>query len=253
MNYQKIYNSLIDLAKSRNWTRKNSGCYVERHHIVPRSLGGTNNKENLVFLTAREHFVAHWLLFKFKVGEDKSKMARAWFRMCQTNDFQIRYSKHYEKARIAFSEHNPFRNEGFISSVKERMIKNNPMKNPKISSKVSQKLKGLMIGEKNGFYGKKHSTNSIEKVSGKNHYSKKEGYVSHPISEKQKVAISKANTGRKRTDLGQRNKENSSVWDITTPNGEQFIVKNLNEWAKLNKVNPSWLYRSRHGYKAIKL
>jgi hypothetical protein len=253
MDYQKIYNLLINRAKFRNWTRKNSGRYVERHHIVPRSLGGTNSKDNLVFLTAREHFIAHWLLFKFKNGEDKSKMARAWFRMCQSNDFQIRYSKNYEKARIAFSSHNPFKNKKIIDLVRERMLKNNPMKNPEISSKVSQKLKGLMVGEKNSFYGKKHSSNSIAKVSGDNHYSKRENYVPPRISEKQKQAISKANTGRKRDDLSCRNKENSSIWDITTPDGQKFIVKNLNEWAKTHEVNPSWLYRSRHGYKVIKL
>ena len=38
--------------------------YTERHHIIPKSLGGGNNKENLVNLTAREHFICHWLLTK---------------------------------------------------------------------------------------------------------------------------------------------------------------------------------------------
>jgi 5-methylcytosine-specific restriction endonuclease McrA len=59
MNYQKLYDQLIERAKLRVLDG-----YCEKHHIVPKSLGGSNNKENIVSLTAREHFLAHWLLFK---------------------------------------------------------------------------------------------------------------------------------------------------------------------------------------------
>jgi hypothetical protein len=253
MNYQTIYNSLINKAKLRNWTRKNTDIYLERHHIIPRSLGGDDSKENLVFLTAREHFLAHWLLFKIKSGIDKSKMANAWFRMCQQNDFQIRYSKHYEKARLAFSKHNPFKEKEVINIVKDRMTKNNPMKRPEVASKVSDKLKGLMIGEKNGFYGKKHNKETLKKISGENHYTKKEGHIPISISEEHKKAISTANKGRRRKDLSQRNKENSASWIISTPDGSTFKIKNLNEWAKENQVKPFWLYKNCHGYKAIKI
>lgn len=253
MNYQKIYDSLIIKAQLRDWTRKNTDTYLERHHIIPRSLGGDDDKDNLVFLTAREHFLAHWLLFKIKIGHEKSKMANAWFRMCQQNNFQIRYSKHYEKARIAFSNHNPFKEKEIIDIVKDRMTKNNPMKNSEISSKVSKKLKGLMVGEKNGFYGKKHKDETLKKISGENHYTKKEGYIPLTISEEHKEAISKANKGRKRKDLSQRNKENSSDWIVSTPEGNTFKIKNLNQWAKENQINPFWLYRNLCGYKVIKI
>jgi len=59
MNYLKHYNTLIFRAK---W-RKLEG-YVEKHHAIPRCLGGTNDAGNLVKLTAEEHFVAHQLLVK---------------------------------------------------------------------------------------------------------------------------------------------------------------------------------------------
>jgi hypothetical protein len=58
MNYTSHYESLV--AKARE--RKRPDGYVERHHIVPRSLGGDDAPDNLVWLTAREHFVAHVLL-----------------------------------------------------------------------------------------------------------------------------------------------------------------------------------------------
>jgi len=59
MNYQKHYNRLIERARNR----KLEG-YKERHHIVPRCLGGDDSKENLVDLTPEEHYVAHQLLVR---------------------------------------------------------------------------------------------------------------------------------------------------------------------------------------------
>lgn len=64
MNYQLIYKSLIE-SRRINTTPSD---YYEIHHIVPRSLGGTNGKSNLVKLTAREHFIAHLLLAKIHGG-----------------------------------------------------------------------------------------------------------------------------------------------------------------------------------------
>lgn len=62
MIYEKVYNSLIEKRK------KNIPIgYKEKHHIVPRSFGGNNRKSNLVYLTAREHFIAHYLLMKMQV------------------------------------------------------------------------------------------------------------------------------------------------------------------------------------------
>ena len=58
MNYKNIYDSLIKNALARG--RVNG--YRERHHIIPRSMGGSDEKNNLVELTAREHFIAHMCL-----------------------------------------------------------------------------------------------------------------------------------------------------------------------------------------------
>lgn len=63
MNYGKHYDLLIDRAKNRKYDG-----YVEYHHIVPRCLGGTDDKDNLVALTPEEHYVAHQLLVKIYPG-----------------------------------------------------------------------------------------------------------------------------------------------------------------------------------------
>lgn len=60
MDYRKIYNCLVD--KRRQDPPQN--CYVERHHIKPKCLGGNDEISNLVIFTAREHYIAHLLLAK---------------------------------------------------------------------------------------------------------------------------------------------------------------------------------------------
>ena len=66
MNYQRIYNQIIEQAK----TRQLEG-YKEKHHVIPKCLGGSNDKSNLVELTAREHFICHRLLCEIYPNNDK--------------------------------------------------------------------------------------------------------------------------------------------------------------------------------------
>jgi hypothetical protein len=71
--YTRTYYQIIARAKSRI----KPDCYTERHHIIPKSIGGTNDSENLVFLTAREHFICHKLLPKMVTGHAYYKMREA--------------------------------------------------------------------------------------------------------------------------------------------------------------------------------
>jgi len=57
MEYKKIYDQIIEKAKNRSLEG-----YKEQHHILPKSLGGDNSSDNLVYLTAKEHFLCHRLL-----------------------------------------------------------------------------------------------------------------------------------------------------------------------------------------------
>ena len=59
MNYKKIHDDIIQRSKNRIIQG-----YTEKHHIQPRCMGGTNEKNNIAILTAREHFIVHLLLFK---------------------------------------------------------------------------------------------------------------------------------------------------------------------------------------------
>lgn len=101
--YTKVYFSIINNAKNKHY----SG-YTESHHIIPKSLGGTNNIDNLVSLSGREHFVCHWLLTKMVSGLSKSKMVFALNCMLnRKNATMDRYaptSRLYEQMRSMLSE-----------------------------------------------------------------------------------------------------------------------------------------------------
>jgi hypothetical protein len=105
--YSKVYFSTIEKAKQRGWKKARGR---ERHHIIPQSLGGSNDKNNLVYLSCREHFLCHWLLVKMTEGESYHKMVYALMGMRAENEHQERYqtiftARVYEKYRIKQSEY----------------------------------------------------------------------------------------------------------------------------------------------------
>lgn len=76
--YTNWYQKLILTRKERILP---FGTYVEKHHIRPRSLGGSNDIDNLISLLPREHFIAHLLLARMHCGKDGMKMVHALRRM----------------------------------------------------------------------------------------------------------------------------------------------------------------------------
>jgi hypothetical protein len=106
MNYQRIYHQIINRAQAES-RKKSSKTYYESHHIFPRCLGGSNKRENLVLLTGREHFIAHWILTR--IYPENSKLAFAFWGMSnqKSTGQECRYtgsSRAYEEARELFSK-----------------------------------------------------------------------------------------------------------------------------------------------------
>jgi hypothetical protein len=86
--YTKWYESIIAKAQMRV---NNDGQYFEKHHIIPKSIGGTDTSENLVKLTPKEHFVCHMLLPKMTIGENRGRMIKAaWMIATMGNKYQKR-------------------------------------------------------------------------------------------------------------------------------------------------------------------
>ena len=77
MNWQRVYSELIHRARKRSTVYGYSEC----HHVIPKAHGGSDNPENLVQLTAREHFIAHWLLWR--IHRDRAT-ALAFRLLCDT-------------------------------------------------------------------------------------------------------------------------------------------------------------------------
>ena len=91
MNYNKLYTRFIE-------SRSQPIGYFEEHHILPRSLGGDNKPENLINLTAREHFIAHRILAKCFTGSKKRAMIYA-LNMFRNVDNKKDYQKYQITSR----------------------------------------------------------------------------------------------------------------------------------------------------------
>ena len=101
MNYYQIYRNIIEKAKNRS-----IDSYTETHHIIPKCMGGSNNKDNLVKLTPKEHFICHKLLHEIYPNENG--LVFAYWMMAKvksTNqDRKIRLtSREYEELKIKYS------------------------------------------------------------------------------------------------------------------------------------------------------
>ena len=118
MNYENVYTKLIEFRK----TNPAQG-YIERHHILPRSMGGTDDPSNLVKLTGREHWIAHLLLHKIHKLSQTAYACHIMAMNCEERGIpRIKNSRMYEAIRIECA---------------------------KYTSKISKKR----IGPKNGSYG----------------------------------------------------------------------------------------------------
>jgi hypothetical protein len=196
--YSKYYFNIIDSAKSRVLS---SDTYTERHHILPKSLGGNDSSANIIKLTAREHFICHWLLTKIVSPDKKVKMVFALHRMKSINKRQQRYStpitsRVFERNRIEHSK--------FIGAIN---------KGKKLSKETKQKI-------------------SIS-LKGKN--------LGKSCPEHQKQRLRELNTGKKCAPFSQEHKEKLSmaakqrIRKPYTEEQKQKMSESISEWWKSRK------------------
>lgn len=174
MNYSNIYTQLIDHAKSRKLSRKD--CYIEQHHIIPRAEGGTDDKSNLVNLTAREHYIAHLLLAKI-YNDAAMYSAVIYMQAGHGENRKYKFNSHlYAKMRIEFGNRTSKEQKG------RQAGKNNPMygrsifdfmtpekikqwrKNLLDACKKRRGLPGSMKGKHHTEESKKHISESMSRL-----------------------------------------------------------------------------------------
>jgi hypothetical protein len=180
--YTKIYFQIITKAQSE--TRfKSKENYFERHHIIPKSFGGSNKKNNLVLLTAKEHFICHLLLPFMCEDHNIYKMRTAFYRMCgkQPNTVKRYTSKSYHILKTKINR----------LCIKE----NHPTYGKKLSIEHKEKIKFTKLnngtwaqsGENHWNYGKTTSKESnikrSVKLKGKISATKNKIYINDGVFE----------------------------------------------------------------------
>lgn len=116
MNYNKIYNSIIEHAKQTQYDG-----YTESHHIIPKCICGTDSDDNLVNLTARQHYIAHLLLVKMYPGNNKLVFAAHMLTVGSNRSKERTANRRYEWLKKKASE--AHRNREFTEETRQRMSK----------------------------------------------------------------------------------------------------------------------------------
>lgn len=184
LTYDEFINNILE-------TRGRFACgdeYHERHHIVPKCVGGTNDEENLVDLFAREHFIAHKMLAEENPNEEG--LLYAWWCMSiQTNEHtKERYqltAEEYEEVRTKFALlmsdkmsgdgnrmwNRPWWDEDTpqdkIDEWKNNIVEATKRRwqDPEFKEKMCKQRKGMNCGEANPMYGKIVSEETRQKIS----------------------------------------------------------------------------------------
>lgn len=166
MDYQRHYYSLISRAKSRLLEG-----YVEKHHIVPKCMGGTDDIDNLVVLTPEEHFLAHQLLCKIYPNEPKLLYAAKMMTVSnkvhkRTNNklfgwLKRRLSASHISRKSRRKETKP-RNRNYVMSDEQKQKISYSLRDRKLSEQTKKRISESNIKTKaaqksNGFKRSKHT------------------------------------------------------------------------------------------------
>ena len=196
--FTRWYFDIIQNANNRTVT---NGIYTERHHIIPRCLGGNNLKDNLVTLTAKEHYICHLLLTKMVGANFYHKVLHAFHLMNQPSNHRGRYRKN-------------------------------------INSKLYQRLKEdrntclseQMTGIKNPMYGRNHSEETRKLQS-----QLKKGKVAYYPSEETKLKSSTSKLGSNNPNYGKSPSDETKAKMSASLKGK---LKGRIPWNKGKKTGP---------------
>lgn len=176
--YYKQYNKLINKAIKRN-PSEIENLPTEKHHILPKCMGGKDEENNLVKLTIKEHIFAH--LFLMRAYPNNSKLIYAANRMLSTNKDGIRYPiisslsirtislirENLSKVRSERmkGENHPRYGKKLSNETKDKIRKARlGTKMPPASEELRRKRSENAKGEKNGMYGKHLSEDTKRKI-----------------------------------------------------------------------------------------
>ena len=224
--YTRWYYSIIAARKQQSI----SG-YGEKHHIIPVSLGGARGRENIVKLTAREHWVCHQLLTRMVEGVSRMKMLHTCVLFKKTSG----NSRRYQQLKVQRSAAMKGRKQ--TDQTKEKI--GNAHRGRKLSPEHIEKMaatkRGCKMSEATrtkmriAHYGKRHDEETKQKI-GNAHRGK-----TVVITEEHRKKISNASKGRpKPASFGQKIRAaRSQEFLVMCPDGKYETIKfNKKDWAQ---------------------
>lgn len=217
MDYHRIYREFIADRKQRQ--AEVSG-YSEKHHIVPRSLGGSNSPDNIVRLTAGDHFFAHLLLAKCHGGAmwyalNSLVGGKAIGQRTADRAFVRRARHYYERIKVSFGETHSERMKGRLTGSAHPMFGKpvppvaleklldriaagfNPMQSAEARAKVGAAHKGKVVSAETR--AKQSAYRKGVPLSAEVRANMSAGHKGKKINPDTVAKIAAANRGKKRT------------------------------------------------------
>jgi len=191
MNYNKIYNKLIEVAHNRT-----IDGYSEIHHIIPKCMGGTDISNNLVQLTAREHFIAHLLLARIYGG-------KMWHAAHMMSNMKRYSSRIYKKVR---EEHAKVSRELQVGKIIS----------PEIRKNMSLAHQGQISWAKGQSFTDEHRQNLSKALTRRklpDEVRKKmgESRKGHAVADSTRAKISESNKGCVSSMAGKHHRDDSKI------------------------------------------
>ena len=253
MNYKWHYDNLIKTRKLLN-RKKYKGIYYEDHHIVMTSMGGSDDKENRVLLTAKEHYIAHYLLWRIYRNR---QTVYAFFYMClDGNSTNIRISSRvYEEIREECSKisSESFKNMWDDPEIREKLSLANSIKN-KGRVHTEESRKNMSDAHKGIKQSQETINKRISKCIGRKRSEETKQILSKlrkglKLSEEWKQKLSEAAYHRhisEETKIKMHKKQSNfqkkprKQFKLISPNNEEYVFNGLKlvfEFAKTNNIS----------------
>lgn len=269
--YYKTYNSLIDKCLKSTYS---SDVYTEKHHILPKCMGGTDNQSNLVIMSAREHIIAHLLLMNafpeisgltfaancmLSYGTVRSNIAK---ENLSTKTFSIVREENSKRRSLEYSKerHPMYGKKHSKESKKKISLSKLGRKMPPASDELRRKRSENVKGEKNPMYGKHLSNDHKKKLSNAFKGEKHPLFGKH-LSNETKKKISDTQKGRKlppervaKISEATKGAKNPRAKKVITPEGKIYgcITELAKDLGICRKTLRKWINKyPEKGYRFI--
>lgn len=234
MDYKKIHDQIIEKRKSIGEPEG----YTEIHHIVPKSFGGSDDSENLLKMTAREHFIIHRLLAKIYpktgmvhavwkmscVGKERYKVtSRTYSYLREQHAYRVSNDKESSKKKSDTMKGRKQTPEHSAKRAESRK-KNGEWH----SEETKEKIGKSNMGKRGPWAGKTLPKEAVEKRNKARHEN-----GNYSWTEEQKRRASERQSGKKKGPMPEGQKEKLRKTYIVDGN---IIVANAKEYCKENNI-----------------